>query len=148
MLCGSSPGALELTGRAIDFRQVEVEGGNAGPQGGGFADQLDPTRMVALLMSQHAEEVQSVRVFLLLLNDLPIQLGGRTHLAGPVHFEGSRQEIRHITSIIVDRKNVKPAPDSVSVSRFGQTPYGRSRRGFEKSALIIILPTASSGSKS
>ena len=49
--------------------------------------------MVALLMTEHTEQVQSVGVFFFVLDDLLIQLRSLTYLSGLVHFKGSRQKV-------------------------------------------------------
>ena len=54
-------------------------------------------------MAQHAQQVQGVGVFLLLRQDLLIQLGGRSQLAGTVHFDRGRQCVLHVSTRGIER---------------------------------------------
>ena len=105
-------GTIELALGSIRFGEIGVKGRDARPQRDGPTDQLDGPGVVALLMAQHAEQVQGVGVLLFLRQDLLIQLGSRTQLAALVHLKRGCQEILH------ERNNPKnddePSPASES----------------------------------
>jgi hypothetical protein len=54
--------ALELSLGAVGLGEVGVEGGHARPRGDGLADQFHGAGVIALLVAQHAEQVQRVGV--------------------------------------------------------------------------------------
>ena len=92
--------------------------------------------MFAMLMMQHAEQVQCVSIFLLLHQDLLIQLGGGPKLPGPMHFNGSRQGVLHRAQI--KRLN---QPPFAKIRDFGtrQDPTSRLRN---RDLITATLPRA------
>ncbi len=51
--------------------------------------------MIALLMPQHAEQMDRVGIFLVSLDDLTVQLRSRPRSAGLVHFNGGGEKVLH-----------------------------------------------------
>ena len=81
-------GPLELAQGAVGLGQVGVERRDVRPQGHRPADQLDGPAVIALLMVQHAEQVQGVGVLRLAGQHFLIQRGGRTQPARLMQLDG------------------------------------------------------------
>jgi hypothetical protein len=95
----TSDGAIELAPGAIRLGEIGVKGRDAGPQRDGPADKFDGPAMIALLMAQNAEQMQSVRILFLASQHLPVQAVGRGKLPRLMHFNCSCQSILHGESI-------------------------------------------------
>ena len=91
----TADGSFEIAESAIRLGQVRMVNMRVRPQRHRPADQLDRAGMVALLVVQHAEQVQGLGVFLLARQHLLVQLGGRAQLSRSVHLDGGRQHVLH-----------------------------------------------------
>jgi hypothetical protein len=89
----ASDGPVQLAESAIGFGEVGVEGSHIGPQSDGLADQLNGLGLVALLMAEHAKQVQGIGVLLLASQHLPIEPVSRSQLSGLMHFNSGRQNV-------------------------------------------------------
>ncbi len=91
----AADGSLVLTQGAVGFGQVGVEGGQVRPKRHGPADQLDGAGVVALLVAQHAEQVEGVGVLRLSGQDRLVQLRRRRQVPGLVLLNGGGQIVLH-----------------------------------------------------
>ena len=91
----ASCGALELAEHPIRFSEVGVKSRNTRLQADCLADQLDGPSMVALLMAQHAEQVQRIGVVFFTGQQLLVQASGWGKLPALVQADRRRQHVVH-----------------------------------------------------
>ena len=65
------------------------------PQSQGPADLLHGTRLVPLLMEEHAQQVQGLGVLRLARDDALVQLGGQAQLSRSVLLDRGSQDVLH-----------------------------------------------------
>ena len=95
----TADGAFEIAERPIRLRQIGMVNVRVGPERHRPADQLDRASVMALLVMQHAQQMQGLGVFLLARQNLLVQLGGRLPVA-PIGAFRSRPSVRLAWSVV------------------------------------------------
>jgi hypothetical protein len=87
--------AVKLPHGTIGFSQVGMEFRTVWPESDRPHNQLDCNLMIALLVAQHAREMQRIRVVRLAIQDFLIELSGSPEIACSMHLDGRSQYIAH-----------------------------------------------------
>ena len=88
-------GPLKIAKGAINLGQVRMVREGVRPQSQGPADVRQGTRLVPLLIAEHAEHVMGLGVLRLARDDALVQLGGQSQLSRPVLDDRGLQVVLH-----------------------------------------------------